>query len=71
MKKLGFFVTFYMNLHTRSRSQVKKFRLQQNVAAPPALAPQHCLLYMRPTFLKLTEVNIKVPLQAIFSSDFL
>jgi hypothetical protein len=43
MKNLGFFVTFYMNLHTRSRSQAQKLglRLHQKVAAPPAPAPQH------------------------------
>jgi hypothetical protein len=37
-----------MNLHTRSRSQAQKLglrlRLHQKVAAPPALAPQHCHL---------------------------
>jgi hypothetical protein len=49
MKNLGLFVTFYMNLHTRIRSQAQKLglrlRLHQKVAAPqaPAPAPQHCL----------------------------
>jgi hypothetical protein len=38
-ENLGLFVTFYMNLHTRS--QAKKLRLRQNVAAPPTPAPQH------------------------------
>jgi hypothetical protein len=47
MKNFGLFVTFYMNLDTRSRSQHKKLRIrlqlhQQKVAAPPAPAPQHC-----------------------------
>jgi hypothetical protein len=43
MKNLGHFVTFYMNLHTRSRSQALKLGLQLHpkVAAQPAPAPQH------------------------------
>jgi hypothetical protein len=42
MKNLGLFVTFYVN-GTQSRSLAKKSRLriQQKVAAQPALAPQH------------------------------
>jgi hypothetical protein len=39
MKNLGLFVTFYTNLHTRSRSPAKQLqlRLQHKVAAPPVL----------------------------------
>jgi hypothetical protein len=40
MKNLWEFVAYFKNLHTRSRSQVKKLwiRLQQNITAPPAPA---------------------------------
>jgi hypothetical protein len=43
MTNVEFFVIFYMNLHTRSRSQAKKLwlrlRLQQKVAPTPAPQP--------------------------------
>jgi hypothetical protein len=42
MKNLGHFVTFYMNLHTRSQAYKLGLRLHQKVAAPTAPAPQHC-----------------------------
>jgi hypothetical protein len=50
MKNLGF-LTFYKNLHPRSRSWPKKLRLrlQQKGAAPPAPALQHRSLQIRGT----------------------